>query len=146
MYTGLLHTHSLLRYFVLLFLLIVIVNSFLGFSGKKAFGKLDNGLSLTLFSVTHTQFLVGILLYFTSPFVQFSGAAMKDHALRYWTAEHNVMMLIAIALITAGRTTMKKMTDGGSKHRRLFIFNSIALVIILVAIAMSKRGFFGLPG
>jgi hypothetical protein len=146
MYTGLLHTHSLLRYLVLLFLLIVIVNSFLGFSGKKGFGKLDNGLSLTLFSVTHTQFLVGILLYFTSPFVQFSGAAMKDHALRYWTAEHNVMMLIAIALITAARTTMKKMTDGPSKHKRMFIFNSIALVVILVAIAMSQRGFFGLPG
>jgi hypothetical protein len=146
MYTGLLHTHSLLRYLVLLFLLIVIVNSFLGFSGKKSFGKLDNGLSLTLFSVTHTQFLVGILLYFTSPFVQFSSAAMKDHSLRYWTAEHNVMMLIAIALITAARTTMKKMTDGKAKHKRLFVFNSIALLIILVAIAMSQRGFFGLPG
>src|SRR5436190_7237091 len=125
MYTGLLHTHSILRYLVLLFLLIVIANSFLGFSGKKGFGKLDNGLSLTLFSVTHTQFLIGILLYFTSPFVQFSGAAMKDASLRYWTAEHNVMMLIAIVLITVARTTMKKMSDGASKHKRLLIFNSI---------------------
>jgi len=146
MHTGLLHTHSLLRYLVLLFLLIVIVNSFLGFTGKKGFGKLDNGLSLTLFSVTHTQLLIGILLYFTSPFVQFSGAAMKDASLRYWTAEHNLIMLIAIVLITVARTTMKKMSDGASKHKRLFIFNSVALVIILVGIAMSKRGFFGLPG
>ncbi len=146
MYTGLLHTHSLLRYLVLIFLLVVIVNSFLGFSNKKAFGKMDNMLGLTLFSVTHTQFLVGVLLFFVSPFVQFSGAAMKDPALRYWTTEHSLIMLIAIVMITLARITAKKMSDDTAKHKRMLIFNSIALVLILLAIAMSKRGFFSMPG
>jgi hypothetical protein len=146
MYTGLLHTHSMLRYLVLIMLIIVIVKSFMGFSGKKAFGKTDNILGLTLFSLTHTQLLVGLLLYFTSPFVQFSGDTMKDPFTRYWTAEHSVMMLIAIVLITLARITSKKMTDDTAKHKRMFIFNAIALVIILLAISMSQRGFFSMPG
>ena len=146
MYTGLLHTHSLLRYLVLIFLLVVIVNSFLGFSNKKAFGKIDNMLGLTLFSVTHTQFLVGVLLFFVSPFVQFSGVAMKDPSLRYWTTEHSLIMLIAIVMITLARITAKKMSNDTARHKRMLIFNSIALVLILLAIAMSKRGFFSMPG
>jgi len=146
MYTGLIHTHSLLRYLLLILLLAVIVKSFLGFSNKQAFTKIDNVLGLTLFSVTHTQLLIGLLLYFTSPLVMFSGASMKDPILRYWTSEHSVMMLIAIVFITLARTTSKKMSDDSAKHKRMFIFNALALVIILVAIAMSHRGFFSMPG
>ena len=145
MYSSLLNTHSFLRYFVLILLVLVIIKSFLGVSNKSAFGKADNMLGLSLFSVTHTQFLLGILLYFTSPFVKFSSETMKDATLRYWTMEHNVMMLIAITLITLARITSRKMSDDAARHKRMLIFNSIALVIILLAIGMSKRGFFSLP-
>ena len=146
MYTGLLHTHSLLRYLVLILLLAVIVKSFLGYSNKQTFGKADNLLGLSLFSVTHTQLLIGLILYFVSPFVQFSGGVMKDPTLRYYTVEHIAMMIIAIVFITLARTTSKKMSDGAARHKRMLIFNSIALLIILVTIAMSKRGFFSMPG
>ena len=144
MYPALLNAHSFLRYFVLILLLIVIVNSFLGFSGKKSFGKIDNILGLSLFSVTHTQLLLGILLYFTSPFVQFNSETMKSA--RYWTVEHFTIMLAAIVLITLARTTSKKMSDATAKHKRMLIFNSIALILILMGIAMAKRGFFSMPG
>ena len=63
----------------------------------------------------------------------------------YWTFEHISMMLIAVVLITVARSTMKKLPDGPSKHKRLFILNIIALIIIIGSIMMSKRGFFGLP-
>lgn len=146
MYQALLYTHSFLRFLVLLLLIIVIVKAFLGMSGKRAFGKTDNLLSLSLFSVTHTQLLVGILLYFTSTWVVFGGDTMKDANLRYWTVEHASMMLIAIVLITMARTTLKKMSDDFAKHRRLLYFNGLALLIILMAIYMSKRGFFTFIG
>jgi uncharacterized membrane protein len=146
MYTGLLHTHSMLRYLVLILLILVVVNSFLGLVNKKPFGKTDNLLGLTLFSLTHTQLLVGLILYFVSPLVMFKGAAMNDATLRYWTTEHGFMMLIAIVLITMARITAKKMSTDSAKHKRMFIFNSLALLIILAAISMSKRGFFSLPG
>lgn len=140
MYTGLLHTHSFLRYFVLILLIVVIVQSLIGWLSKKPYGSLDNRLGLFLFIFTHTQLLVGLILYFVSPFVQFSGAAMKEASSRYWLVEHSVMMLIAIVLITMARITSKKMTDSIAKHKRMFIFNALALVIIVVAIVMSGRG------
>lgn len=147
MYPILLSTHSTLRYFVLIFLLIVIVKTFIGFSNKRPFTRVDNMLGLTLFSLTHTQLLLGLILYFfVSPFVQFSAGTMKDATLRYWTVEHVVVMLMAVALITAERTTSKKMTDDTAKHKRMFILNTIALILILVSIAASKRGLFSLPG
>ncbi len=146
MYAPLLHTHSLLRFIVLLLLIVVVVNAFLGMNGKKPFGKMDNLLGLSLFSVTHTQLLVGLVLYFTSSFVVFSSATMKDASLRYWTVEHITLMLVAVALITMARITAKKMTDDAAKHKRMFVFNALALVIILMAIAMSKRGFFEITG
>lgn len=146
MYAGLLHTHSFLRFLVLVLLLLVIVNAFLGMSNKRPFGKIDNMLGLSLFSVTHTQLIVGLLLYFQSAFVKFGGETMKDANLRYWTVEHITLMLVSIVLITLARITSKKMTDDAAKHKRMLVFNGIALVLILMAIAMSKRGFFSITG
>ncbi|HQQ96523.1 MAG TPA: hypothetical protein PLX35_04635 [Cyclobacteriaceae bacterium] len=147
MHSALVHTHSLLRYFVLILLLLVIAKAWMGMNGKKPFGKADNMLSLTLFSVTHTQLLIGLILYFfASPLVHFSGAAMKDPIIRYWTTEHSVLMIAAVTLITIARISIKKMADDTAKHKRLFWFNTIALLLILLAIWMSKRGFFSIPG
>lgn len=145
MYTGLLHTHSFLRYFVLIMLIVVIIQSLLGWLSKKPYGSLDNRLGLFLFIFTHIQLLVGLILYFVSPFVQFSGAAMKEASTRYWLVEHLAMMLIAIVLITMARVTSKKIQDNTAKHKRMFIFNAIALLIILAAIAMSGRGIISKP-
>ncbi len=140
MYTGLLHTHSLLRYFVLIALVLVVVISLQKWLGKKPYAKLDNTFSLYLFIFTHFQLLVGVLLYFQSDLVQFNATTMKTATLRYWAVEHLSLNLIAIVLITLARTTSKKMTDDTAKHKRMFVFNAIALVLILISIAMSGRG------
>ncbi len=132
--------HSYLRYFILIALIVVILKSLLGWLQNKPYGVWDNKLGLYLFIFTHMQLLVGLILYFTSDMVQFSGEAMKNATLRYWLVEHNIMMLIAIVLITMARITSKKMTSDVAKHRRMAIFNVLALVIILVAISMSGRG------
>jgi hypothetical protein len=97
-------------------------------------------MGLFLFIATHTQLLVAIILFFVSPFVQFTGAAMKEPSTRYWLTEHSISMLIAIVLITLARTTSKKMTAAAAKHKRMFIFNTIALAIILFTIWRSGRG------
>lgn len=138
-------THSTLRYFILVFLLILLFRSYQGWQKSGAFTATDNKVSLWLFILTHTQLLLGLILYFISPLVIFSGASMKNALARYWLVEHISMMLIAVVLITLARTTSKKMSDAVAKHKRLFIFNLIALIIILGAIAMSGRGFFSFP-
>lgn len=140
MYTGLLHTHSTLRYVVLLLLVIVIIKSLLGLVNKQPFASLDNKLSLWLLISTHLQLMVGFTLFFVSPFVQFSGTIMKDAVTRYWTVEHNFMMLVAITLITIARISHKKLPTDMAKYKRLFVLNLIALLIIVVAILYSGRG------
>ncbi|MFD1000440.1 cytochrome B [Ohtaekwangia kribbensis] len=134
MYTGLLHTHSSIRYLVLLLLIAVIIKSLIGLMNKKPFEKADNMLSLFLLIFTHIQFLAGLALYFVSPFVQFGGQTMSDKMTRYWTVEHITGMLIAVVLITIARSTSKRMSDPVAKHKRLFIFNTIALVIIIAVV------------
>lgn len=140
MYIGLQHSHSLLRYFVLALLVILIIKALMGWLGNKPYGKTDNKLMLWTMIVTHLQLLIGLFLYFVSPYVKFGSDTMSDATLRYWTVEHVSMMAIAIALITIARATSKKLTEDIAKHKRVFIFNALALVIILVAISMSGRG------
>jgi hypothetical protein len=146
MYGTFLLLHSLVRYFVLIMLVILIVKSLMGWMNKSEFTSVDNKISLFTLIATHTQFLLGLILYFfVSPFVKFGPDTMSDKSIRYWTVEHIAMMMIAVALITAARNTMKKLPDGPSKHKRLFIFNLIAVIVVIVGIYTTHRGFFGLP-
>jgi hypothetical protein len=141
MNTALLHTHSLLRYLILAGLLIIVVRSLVGWMNKKPYTGFDNKVSLYLFIFTHVQLLIGLVQYIVSDVVQFNEGTMKNKELRYWAVEHISMMLIAIVFITLARITTKKMTSDESKHKRMVIFNVLALLLILVAIAMSGRGF-----
>ncbi len=144
MHSLLLLSHSIIRYFLLVAIVLVIIRSLMGWMNKSAYTKSDDKLSLGLFILTHTQLLVGIILYFVTPLVIFSGAAMKDPIARYWLVEHNTGMIIAIVLISIARISSKKMTDAVAKHKRMFIFNSIAFVIIILMIFQSQRGFLGI--
>ena len=141
MYNALLFIHSYVRYIVLILLIVVIIASAMGLINKKTYSNSDNKLGLFLLIFTHLQFLVGIILYFVSPAVVFSGQAMKDSSTRYWLVEHGFGMIVAIALITAARVTSKKMADTQAKYRRLLIFNLIAFLIIVLTISFSGRDF-----
>lgn len=143
MYPFLFQTHSYLRYFILLGLVIVIVKALLGMVNKQPYTKLDDKLGLITFIFTHTQLLVGLILYFVSPFVKFGSTTMSDKMTRYWTVEHVTGMIIAVVLITVARVTSKKMTNDEAKHKRMFIFNLLALAIIIGIILMSDRKLIG---
>ena len=139
MYTGLLHTHSILRYFILIALVVVIIKGLIGLINKQPYGKWDNKLGLYLFIFTHMQLVVGVILYFVSPFVKFGSETMSDKVTRYWTFEHIFSMVIAVVLITVARTSSKRMTNDEAKHKRMVIFNFVALVLICSMIWLSGR-------
>ena len=143
MHSFILVLHSVNRFILLALLLTVIARAFMGMQNKSAFGNSDNKLSLFLFISTHTQLLLGLILYFVSPAVIFSGESMKNSGARYWLVEHLVGMLVAVVLITMARITMKKLSDDTAKHKRMFTFNTIALVVIIAMILQSQRCFFG---
>lgn len=124
--------HSLLRWILCVLLLATIIKSIHGVVTKRAFSNSDNKISLFLMISAHTQLVVGLLLYFVSPMVQFGN--MKDSQIRFFTVEHSTLMLIAIVFITLARIRSKKATTDAAKFRMLLIFSLIALVIILLAV------------
>ncbi|MFO7258172.1 MAG: cytochrome b [Bacteroidota bacterium] len=143
MYELLLTSHSYLRYFVLIMLLAVVVRSLMGWFGNKPYTNVDDRIGLYLLIFTHLQLIAGLILYFVSPFVRFDSTTMKDATTRYWTVEHVFVMVIVVALITVARSTSKRMTESLSKHKRLAILNTIALLLIIAVLAMSDRGVLG---
>lgn len=127
----------------MLLVVVAILVAFVGWFGKREYTNGNRKLNLFAMISAHTQFLFGLILYFVSPFVHFGGTTMKDPSTRYWTMEHAVMMLFAIALITVGHSRSKKAVLHEAKFRAVAISYSLALLVIVVAILQSGRGLFG---
>lgn len=146
MYSTLLDTHSIIRFVIIITSVLSIVLAFAGWLGSKAYTKGNKVLNLLTLISAHIQLVVGLILYFVSPFVntQNMGAAMKDDTLRYWTVEHITMMIIAVVLITVGYSKSKRALESLEKHRTIAIFYTIAVVVVLAALAMSGRPILGM--
>lgn len=141
MLTGFKHLHSANRYVLLALLLIVIIISLKKWKGNEEYTKQDDKLNLLTFIFTHVQLLLGLVLYFTSNWVQFNENTMFNALLRFFTMEHLVGMLIAITLITIGRIKGKKITDSVKRHKLTFWYFLIALVIMGASIPWPFRAF-----
>ncbi len=126
--------HSGFRYIVFILVLMAIIQSLLGWLGKKPYTEGNRKINLFALISAHTQLLIGIVLYFLSPFVQFNSGTMKDATTRYFTVEHWVMMIIAIVLITIGYSKSKKLILPEAKHKTIAIFYLIAFLVIIGAI------------
>jgi hypothetical protein len=138
MHTGLLHLHSFLRWVLLLLLIASIIKTYSGWKSRKSFNPGDRKLPLFTMITAHIQLVLGLTLYMISPVVQSAlsdmGTAMKVKELRFWSVEHILVMVIAIGVITAGYMISKKTTNEILKFRRIFIYYTIALLIILITI------------
>ena len=143
MYTGLLHTHNMFRWLVLIALVMAVAFAFAGWFGKRDWKKLDNVTGLLLVIFMDIQFLVGIILYaFVSPFTKAAfadfGSAMSNPNLRFYAVEHITLMIIALVLVHIGRSKSKKAATTVKKHRSAAIFYTISLILILAAIPWDR--------
>lgn len=134
MYSALIHSHSGLRWILLILLVLTIISVFGKRSGKVPFTAGDKKLSLFTLIATHLQAVLGLGLYFMSTKVEFSGNTMSNPVFRFFTMEHTLMMLIAIILITVGYGHAKKANAKG-----VFTYYLIALILILAAIPWPFR-------
>jgi hypothetical protein len=134
MYSALTHSHSGLRWILLILLVLTIISVFSKRSGKVPFTAGDKKLSLFTLIATHLQAVLGLGLYFMSTKVEFSGNTMSNPVFRFFTMEHTLMMLIAIILITVGYGHAKKANAKG-----VFTYYLIALILILAAIPWPFR-------
>lgn len=134
MYTGLLHAHSGLRWIVLLLIILTVISAMGGLSGNKMMTPGQKKMSFFALIATHIQVLIGLVLYFMSPKVQFSDQTMSDAILRFFTMEHTLMMLIAVVLVTLGNRHAK-----AGRVKKVFWHYFIALIIILAGIPWPFR-------
>lgn len=123
--------HSGWAYLALLLLLIAVVNSLIGHFSKKEFTAKDRKIAIFGLIGTHTQLLVGLILYFVSPLGFAVLGEMKDKAIRLTSLEHPLINLIAIALITIGWVKHKKATTSESKFKTFSIYYTLGLLLIL---------------
>jgi uncharacterized membrane protein len=128
--------HSLLRYIILALIFIVLINSLTGWLNKKDFTARDNTMSLYLLIACHSMLVLGLINYFVGNYgfklIQAHGSlAMKDPTMRYFAVEHIFAMILAIVFIQIGRSSSKKASFSQVKHKRLFIYTLIGLLLIL---------------
>ncbi|WP_029033920.1 hypothetical protein [Salinimicrobium terrae] len=142
MYETVSFLHSWWAYLVLLVLIIATVKFIVGISSKQEYGATDFRLALFTLIVSHIQLLIGLVLYFVSPYFQAFGEAgmgevMGDSTLRLYLVEHPLMMIIALILITIGYSKHKNKRLSNQKFKTLGIFYGIALVFVLSRIPWS---------
>lgn len=133
------HAHSGLRWVALILILFAIINAIRSQASGK-YEKKDKMINLFAMVTLHIQFVLGLALLFTSGKVNYGEGWMKISMFRFFGLEHIVLMLIAIAVITMGRSKAEKKLKGTrDKHRRILISYTIGLLLILAAIPWPFR-------
>ena len=143
MFNALLHSHSGLRWLALVLLLGAIINAAKSQSSGQYLKK-DKMLNLFAMILLHVQLLIGLGLYFISPKVNFDDGWMKESLTRFFGMEHILIMIIAIAVVTMGRSKAEKKLKGTrDKHRKIMVSYTIGLILILVSIPWPFREALG---
>jgi hypothetical protein len=127
----LVRTHSGLRYVVLGLLIAAIYTAF---NKKNDTNAPYSKVYLFAMIATHTQLLIGLILYAMNWGVKVRFDMMGEKLYRFYAVEHLVGMLLAIVLITVGHAQGKKL-----KHGKVFTYYLVALVVIFLSIPWPFR-------
>jgi len=135
---ALVSAHSGLRWIVLLALLFSIVVSLINRDSNEI-SKKQKLIYLAALISSHIQLLIGLILYFLSSKVVFSKETMGNTITRFFTVEHILGMVLAIALVTIGYSKSKK----AKSHKKILLFYALALLVIFLSIPWPFREALG---
>lgn len=133
MYSIIKTSHSHFAWLVLILLMFVVAMAKIAFFTKKPWNASHFKLALIGLILSHVQLLMGLILYFTSPYgmSNLSGETMKDSFLRLLAVEHPFTNILAIVLITIGYSKAKKTIGTTSTPKTIAIYYGIGLLLIL---------------
>jgi hypothetical protein len=140
--------HNFVKWFVLLFGLLTLINALGGVFKKRAFTESDNKSNLFFMISCDIQLLLGLILYFSNGWfakLKDLGNNMKEPLSRFFTMEHMSMMILAWILVHIGRASVKKASTDAAKHKKMLIFFGLAIVLILASIPWPFREAIGRP-
>ena len=136
MYAVVKIVHSFWALLVLIILLLAVFNSIRGKVSEKAFDTLDLRISLFGLIFSHIQLLIGLILYFISPwFKKWSSlgiGVIKNDESRLYLIEHPLTNLLAIFLIRMGWSLHKRQTKSSKKFLRIAFFYGLGLLLLLI--------------
>lgn len=137
MYSTLLALHSVFRWLVLASLVYAIIMSIQGYASKRSFTKKDATARVVAGAISHTQLLIGFILYFVlSPVTQHFMVKGADGNQQIWFfgLYHISMMSVAILIMTIGSSISKRAKTDPAKFKNIIIYFTIALLLILLSI------------
>lgn len=138
MYSTLITLHSLFRWLVLVTLLISIYRAWKGMTTGAVFSRTDNAFRHWTATSSHIQLMIGMILYFQSPLVDYFlkhfRIAITSMEFTFFGIIHSLLMLVAIIVITFGSALAKRKTTDREKFKTMLYWFSIALIILLIAI------------
>lgn len=125
-----------------MFGLWTVFNAIGGLAGRKEYTTSDGRSNFLFMLSMDIQLLVGLGLYYAGAWferLKNLGDNMKDANLRFFTMEHELLMIIAWILVHAGRVMVKKAPSSAAKFKRSLVFFGITLLLILIAIPWPFR-------
>lgn len=133
--------HSSWGLTTLIMVLLAIVSSIIGLISNKDLTIMHRKFSLYALITVHIQVILGLISYTKSHYTVTAmsnfGAAMKDSTLRLFAVEHPLMMFIGAVLITIGYSKAKKADITKDKYKKVLVFYSIGLILILSRVPWS---------
>lgn len=139
MHTVLLGLHSLIRWAVLVFGVLAAARGISGWARRAPWTATDERLGFWAVMSMDLQALLGILLYIRFLTVTDSsfhnwGFVMRDPMFRFFTVEHVVIMIMALALLHVARVRIRRTAEPVAKHRTAAILISLSMILVIVGI------------
>jgi hypothetical protein len=142
--STLLVIHSYLRWLVLLAGVVAIVRMTRGYSTSSAWGPADRRYAAIFVGLFDLEFLMGLILYGTSPLtrgaMQNMPTAMQDAHTRFFVAEHPLMMFVALCVAHGASVWSRRTTVDRAKFMRASLGFSLAIGLVLAGIPWFRMG------
>jgi hypothetical protein len=130
MYTAILAAHNIVRWLVLLAGLWAAFRAWRGWMARGVWTATDLSAGRTFVNLISLQLLLGLVLYGVSPLIRQGlgdlGAGMRTPSIRYFLADHVVMMLVAVALAHIGLGRVRKAQSDSARFQAAAIWWGIA--------------------
>lgn len=139
MHTVLLGLHSLIRWVVLFFGIVAALRGIFGWARGAPWTATDERVGFWAVMSMDLQALVGILLYVrfiavTDSSFHNRALVMSDPTLRFFTVEHVVIMIVALALLHIARVRIRRASEPVARHRTAAVLISLSMILVLVGI------------
>jgi hypothetical protein len=119
--------HSWVRWVAIISGLVATASAFTSTRGGSS------NRSAMIFTIAlDIQFLLGLILLVTLNVFADFGATMRDPIARFYTVEHETIMIIAIALAHVGRVLARKAPTPAAARTRSLICFGLSTLLLLV--------------